>query len=64
MEQISPHIIQGTKLRAWIEPNDSPEYRLDIDVYEDGYVIQATSYIHRPLQWTIEDISPPSGYTE
>lgn len=45
-------------MRAWIEPNDAPEYRIDIDVHEDGHLIRATSYISRPFQWTIEDLEP------
>lgn len=51
-------------MRAWIEPNDDPHYRIDIDIYEDDVLIKATSYISRPLQWTIEDIEPIDDYGE
>lgn len=50
-------------MRAWIEPNDDNQYQIDIDEYENGILIKATSYIHRPLQWIIENLTPPD-YTE
>jgi hypothetical protein len=50
-------------MRAWIEPNDDPTYMTTIEIVEDNNVIQSTSYISRPLQWTIENLTPPD-YTE
>lgn len=50
-------------MRAWIEPNDDNQYQIDIDEYDNGILIKSTSYIHRPLQWTIENLTPPD-YTE
>lgn len=52
-----------TNMRAWIEPNDDNQYQIDIDEYDNGILIKAISYIHRPLQWTIENLNPPD-YTE
>ena len=51
-------------MRAWIEPNDDPVYQTSIEIVEDGNVIQNTSYISRPLSWTIEDLQPITDYRE
>ena len=50
-------------MRAWIEYNDDQTYHIDIDEYENGQLVKATSYLHRPLQWTIEELEP-IDYTE
>lgn len=45
-------------MKAWIEPNDDPTYMMRIDIYEDNVLERSINYIHRPLQWHIEDIEP------
>jgi len=55
-------------MRAWIEPDDDITCFIEIDVYENGKMVEAHGIQCRPLPWRIEldglDIVAQSGNYE
>ena len=41
-------------MRAWIEVNNDESYFISIEEYDGGILERSVSWIHRPLQWTVE----------